>query len=53
MFVAGTRSDGGKSTSALIRQANNFLGQADFYLNAYRGVSSVIGSVISLWNIAR
>jgi len=52
-FTAGLRKEVGKSTSALIRQANKLLKQSNFYLNAYRGVSSVVGSVVSLWNIAR
>ena len=52
-FVAGLRNEVGKSASALIRQGNKFLGQSNFYLNLYRGVSSVVGSVFSLWNVAR
>jgi len=52
-FTAGLKKEAGRSTSALIRQANKFLGQSNFYLNVYRGVSSVVGSVVSLWNIAR
>ncbi len=52
-FTAGLRKEVGRSTSSLIRQANNFLKQSNFYLNAARGVSSVVGSAVSLWNIAR
>ena len=33
--------------------ANNFLKQSKFYLNAYRGVSSVVGSIVSMWYIVR
>ena len=52
-FTAGFRKEAGKSTSALIRQANRYLGQSNLHLNIYRGLSSVIGSAVSLWNIAR
>ena len=43
----------GRSTSALIRQANKNLAKSVLYDNITRGVSSVIGSGVSLWNIAR
>ena len=52
-FKAGIRNEVGKSSSALIRQANKFLGQANLYLNLERGLSSVIGSGLSFWNVAR
>ena len=52
-FTAGLRREVGKSTSSLMRQANNFLKQSTRYLNMSRGVSSVVGSVISFWNVAR
>ena len=35
-FTAGLRKESGKSTSALIRQAKNFLKCSGFYLNTYR-----------------
>lgn len=37
----------GNSTSALIRQADRFLQQSNFYLNISRGISSIIGSGVS------
>ena len=52
-FSAGLRKEVGKSASALIRQGNNFLKQSNFYLNASRGASSVVGSAVYLWNIFR
>ena len=52
-FTVGMRKEVGKSTSALIRQAERYLGQSNFYLNVYRGTSSIIGSGVSMWNVAR
>jgi len=52
-FTAGLRKEAGKSSTALLRQANNFLTQSNFFQNVSNGVSSVIGSGISFWNIAR
>ena len=52
-FSAALRSEQGKSTSALMRQANKMLAQSDFYLNVYRGISSAVGSSVSLWNLVR
>ena len=46
MFSAGLRSSAGKSSSALLRQANAFLGKTMFWDNVTRGASSVIGSVV-------
>lgn len=52
-FVSGLKKQAGRSTSALIRQANKNLAKSVLYDNITRGVSSVIGSGVSLWNIAR
>lgn len=52
-FSAALRSEQGRSASALTRQANKMLVQSNFYLNVYRGISSVVGSGVSLWNLAR
>ena len=52
-FTAVLRQEVGRSSSALLRQANKFLTQSNLYLNIERGLSSVIGSGISLWNLAR
>lgn len=52
-FTAALRKEAGRSSSALLRQANNLLEQSNVYQNITRGVSSVVGSGISLWNIAR
>ena len=52
-FTAGLRKEAGKSSSALIRQANKHLAKSNILLNTYRGLSSVIGSGVSLGNIAR
>ena len=52
-FNAVLRSEIGKSSSSLLRQARKFLNKSDFYINAKRGgVSSTVGSIISLWKIA-
>ena len=52
-FTAGLRKEAERSSSSLLRQANKFLDKSNFYLNFYRGTSSVIGSGVSVWNIAR
>ena len=52
-FTATLKKESGRSSSALLRQANRFLSKSVFYDNITRGSSSVIGSVVSLWNIAR
>ena len=52
-FVAGMRMEAGRSSSALLRQGSKFLTKSIFYDNVTRGVSSAIGSIFSLWNIAR
>ena len=43
-FNAGLRLERGKSSSSLLRQARKFLNKSDFYINAKRGVSSIVGS---------
>ena len=53
LFSAGLRSNAGHSSSALLRQANKFLGKSMLFDNVTRAVSSVIGSIVSLWNIVR
>ncbi len=52
-FSAGIRKSIGRSSSALIRQGQKYLSQAIRYDNITRGVSSVIGSGISLGNLWR
>jgi RHS repeat-associated protein len=52
-FSAGLRKEAGRSSSSLTRQAINCLKRSNFYLNVYRGASSVIGSIVSFWNTAR
>lgn len=52
-FSAGLRSEAGRSSSALVRQAGKFLAKSVFYDNITKGVSSCIGSVLSLWNVTR
>ena len=52
-FSAGLKSSMGRSSSALLRQAKKFLAKMVFYDNITRGVSSGIGSLVSLWNLAR
>ena len=52
-FTAGIRQEAGRSSSALLRQANKFLAKSVLYDNITKGWSSVIGSTISLWSIAR
>ena len=48
-FTAGIRKSAGKSSSSLIRQANNYLSKTKFYDNVTRGVSSAVGSVLFGW----
>ena len=45
-FTAGLRSEAGRSTSALMRQANKYLAKTVFWENVTKGVSSCIGSVM-------
>ncbi len=52
-FSAGVRQSIGRSSSALIRQGQKYLSQAIRYDNITQGVSSVIGSGISLGNLWR
>ena len=52
-FTAGLRKEVGKSTSALLRQANKFFGQSQVFNNITRGVTSGIGSIFSFWNLMR
>ena len=51
--TANLRKAAGRSSSALQRQASKLLAKANYYRNVNRGVSSVLGSFISFWNIAR
>ena len=51
--LASLRKLNGKSSSALLRQANKSLLQSNKYLNIYRGASSVIGSGVSFWTLMR
>ena len=48
-FTANMRQSIGRSSSSLVRQANNFLSQTKFYDNLGRGVSSVAGSLLFGW----
>ena len=50
-FSAGLRIGAGRSSSALLRQANRFLNQSVFYDNITRGVSSSLGSTLSFLNL--
>ena len=52
-FNAGMRAQAGRSSSALVRQAGRFMQKVIFFDNTTRGVSSVVGSIFSLWNLAR
>ena len=51
--LATTRKSIGKSSSALFRQSDKYLNKSTYYKNWYQGTSSFIGSITSLWKIAR
>ena len=46
-FVAGIRSEAGKSSSALLRQAAKYSAQVTFWDNTTKGVSSCFGSIVT------
>ena len=48
-FSANIRRSAGRSSSALVRQANKFLSKSKFYDNVAQGLSSVVGSVLFGW----
>lgn len=50
-FSAGMRKGAGKSASALVRQADKFLKQANYYDNVTKGISSGVGSFLSSWKL--
>ena len=52
-FSARMKAEAGRSTSGLLKQANRYLAKSVLYDNISRGVSSAVGSMISLWNLAR
>ena len=52
-FARGIGEQAVLPTMTMVKQAGKALSQSTFYNNVTQGVSSVIGSVISLWNIWR
>ena len=48
---ATLKREAGRSSSALLRQANRFLSQSVFYDNLTRGVSSSLGSTLAFLNL--